>query len=82
MRSLMGGLGACVRVSLPRRPFFTTPPCLVYPARSFTTTTPLHRAQVYRPTKNKKKVRMAQGMTTLKGQPFDRVLLESLMRVC
>lgn len=64
--------------AFPRKPFFSTPPRLVYPTKSFTTTPHLHR---YQAPKRKQQVPMAHDMTTLKGKPFDRASLESLMRV-
>ena len=78
MRQLSRALRANCFSSL-REPFFYTPPCLVYRARSFTTTPPHHRYQV--PQRKQKTVEMAHDMTTLKGKPFDRTSLESLMKV-
>lgn len=77
MRQLSRALRANCFSSL-RKPFFNTPLCLIYPTRSFTTTPVHHRYQV---PKRKKEVNMANDMTTLKGKPFDRTSLESLMRV-
>lgn len=64
----------------PRRPFLNAPPCLVYPTSSFFSTSPTHRR--YQVPKRKREATMSnKDMTTLKGKPFDRVSLESLMRV-
>lgn len=77
MRLLSGVLRANCFSSL-RKPFFDAPPCLVYPTKSFSTTSTYRRYEV---PKRKKEVNMAHDMTTLKGKPFDRASLESLMRV-
>lgn len=60
-------------------PVFSAPPCLVYPTKSFTTT-PAHRR--FQVPKRNDQVTMSGDMTTLKGKPFDRASLESLMKVC
>ncbi|CAI6333928.1 unnamed protein product [Periconia digitata] len=60
-----------------RKPFSNTPPYLVYPTKSFTTT-PIHHR--YQAPKRKQEPIMSSDMTTLKGKPFDRTSLESLMR--
>lgn len=62
------------------RPGFSTPPCLVYPTRSFATTPARQKFQV--PTRKKEQIVMAGDMTTYKGKPFDRPSLDSLMKVC
>jgi glycyl-tRNA synthetase len=67
-----------------RAPYFNT--CLHAPPssvirRSFTTTPPQHRFQPPKRKQQKQQsVGMAPEMTTLKGKPFDRASLESLMR--
>lgn len=61
-----------------RKPFLRAPPGRVYPTQSFATT-PAHRR--FQLPRQKREAAMAHDMTTLKGKPFDRASLESLMRV-
>jgi glycyl-tRNA synthetase len=68
--------------SSPRgRSIFSTPPSLVHPTKSFTTTPAHCRFQLSTKKKGKDTIAMAGDMTTYKGKPFDRAALESLMRV-
>ncbi|KAF2240318.1 glycyl-tRNA synthetase-like protein [Trematosphaeria pertusa] len=60
-----------------RKPFLRAPPGRVYPTQSFATT-PAHRR--FQLPRQKREAAMAHDMTTLKGKPFDRASLESLMR--
>ena len=78
MRQLSRALRANCFLSL-RKPFFNAPPWPVYPTKSFATTPAHHKYQV---PKRKKDLTMSKEMTTLKGKPFDRVSLESLMKAC
>lgn len=84
MRSLSKALRAnCLSSPSFRVPYFNTglpaPPSRLI-RRSFTTTPPLHRFQPPKRKKQQQPVDMAPEMTTLKGKPFDRASLESLMR--
>ena len=67
-----------LRLPLPR-PALSAPPSLVYQIHRFTTTAPRPRYQL--PTR-KDQVIMPTEMTTLKGEPFDRASLESLVKAC
>lgn len=69
----------CPARLLSRRPALSAPPSLIYPTKCFTTTLPRHRFQI---SQRKEPVTMPTEMTTLKGEPFDRASLESLIKVC
>lgn len=62
-----------------RRPALSAPPPLAAHTCHFTTTAPRPRFQL--PTRKKQAI-MPTDMTTLKGEPFDRAALESLVKAC